>query len=103
MLRTLALICIATPALAGEPVETREIVLRCGRGTIRVNPVTKVTHVGCDRSIATTLNERVIIIKDRIETLTIDSTTGNFSITKWNGETRSVGTCSEPERHEDAE
>jgi hypothetical protein len=104
MLRTLALICLATPPLAGEPVETREILVRCsGGGTlIRVNPVTRVAYVGGARHVATTLTDRLIVIKG-IETYSIDRVTGNLSIARWNGEVRSILSCSEAGLHEEAD
>ena len=104
MLRTLALICIATPALAGEPVETREIVLSCGSGfTVDINPVTYVTYIGGQRLSART-EGRTIIIKDTPDDIIrIDLNSGAYTIRGWDNRLKSSGVCSQTRWHEDAD
>jgi hypothetical protein len=105
MLRTLALLsCIATAALADEPVETREIILVCGQYgfTIHVNPVTKVARVGAHRSIAR-LDAHAIVVDDAVGTIRINRDTGIYSAVSRFNEPRGGGRCSESGRHKNAD
>jgi hypothetical protein len=79
----LMFVAVAASILTAEPIETREIVLKCGRLTVRVDPVASVAHLGFANSYVRSranIDPRFIAFETIGGKMRIDRETSTYSM-----------------------